>query len=342
MAAKSSVFLLGPGFIGLEILGELLREGYPVTTLIRREEARASLEKLGSKTVLGSLDDGEVIRKAAAAADIVIHTATADHKPSAVSILEGIKERVNSGKSSIYIHTSGCSLITDESNGEYASDKIYDDNKPETIDSVADDAPHRSIDLAILERRKELGAEAKISIVFPPVIYGLGKDNRLSIQIPTMARFAIKHGYAGYVGKGEAVWGQVHVADLARGYMTILHYMESTPGNEILKNPYFFVENGEEHSWKQCAEEIGKALHKAGKIQDPNPREISTDLYVDLFQEWSLAVIGQNARNRANRLRALGWQPTEKSTFDSFVTDELPILLAEKGEYKGYGAAVAS
>lgn len=342
MAGKGAVFLLGPGFIGLEILGELLREGYQVTTLVRREEARASLEKLGSKTVLGSLDDGDVIRNAAAAADIVIHTASADHKPSAISILEGIEERAKSGKRSIYIHTSGCSLITDKSNGEYVSEKIYEDDKPETIDSVADDAPHRSIDLAILKRRNELGAKAKISIVFPPVIYGLGKDNRLSIQIPTMTRFAIKHGFAGYVGKGKALWGQIHVSDLARGYMTILHYMESTSGEEVLKNPYFFIENGEEYSWKQCAGEIGKALHQAGKIQDPTPKEIPSDLYGDLFQEWSVAVIGQNARNRANRLRALGWKPQEKSTFDSLVEDELAILLAEKGEFKGYGGAVAS
>jgi nucleoside-diphosphate-sugar epimerase len=339
---KGSVFLLGPGFIGLEILGELLREGYQVTTLVRREEARASLEKLGSKTVLGSLDDSDIIRNTAAAADIVIHTATADHKPSAVSILDGIAERAKSGKSSIYIHTSGCSVITDNSNGEYVSEKIYEDDKPETIDSVADDAPHRSIDLAILKRRKEFGMKAKISIVFPPVIYGLGKDNRLSIQIPTMARFAIKHGYAGYVGKGKSVWGQIHVSDLARGYMTILHYMESTSGEKVLQNPYFFVENGEEHSWKQCAEEIGKALQQAGKIQDSTPRQIPSDLFGDLFQEWSVAVIGQNARNRANRLRALGWKPQEKSTFESLVLDELPILLAEKGDYKGYAAAVAS
>jgi len=342
MSGKGSVFLVGPGFIGLEILGDLLREGYQVTTLVRREEARADLEKLGSKTVRGSLDDGDIIRNAAAAADIVIHTASADHKPSALSILDGIGERAKSGKSSIYIHTSGCSAITDNSNGEYASEKIYEDDKPETVDSIADDAPHRSIDLAILKRRKELGAKAKISIVLPPVIYGVGKDNRLSIQIPTMARFAIKHGYAGYVGKGKAVWGQIHVADLARGYLSILHYMERTSGEKVLENPYFFIENGDEYSWERCAEEIGRALQKAGKVQDPTPKEIPSDLYSDLFGEWSVPVIGQNARNRANRLRALGWKPQEKSTFDSLISDELPILLAEKGDYKGYAAPVAS
>ncbi|OIW25488.1 NAD(P)-binding protein [Coniochaeta ligniaria NRRL 30616] len=342
MATKGSVFLIGPGFIGQQILGELLAEGYPVTTLVRREEAKASLEKLGSKTVLGSLDNGDVIRTATAAADIVIHTATADHLPSAVAVLDGIAERAKTGKSTIYIHTSGCSAITDGSNGDHTSDKIYEDDKPEMIDSIADNAPHRTIDLAILGSRSKLGAKAKISIVLPPVIYGLGKGDRLSIQVPTMARFAIKHGYAGYVGGGKAVWGYVHVADLARGYMTILHYMESTSGDEVLENPYFFVENGEEYSWERCAEEIGKGLYKAGKIQDPKPRQIPSDLYDYLFGEWSLPVLGQNARNRANRLRALGWKPQEKSAFDSLLTKELPIILAEKSDFKGYSAPVAS
>jgi nucleoside-diphosphate-sugar epimerase len=342
MATKGTVFLLGPGFIGLQILGELLAEGYPVTTLVRRQEARADLEKLGTKTVLGSLDNHDVIRDAAATADIVIHTATADHLPSAMAVLDGVTERAKVGKSTIYIHTSGCSAITDASDGKHMSDKIHEDDKPEKIDSIADNAPHRSIDLAILKKRKELGAKAKISIVLPPVVYGLGKGNRLSIQLPTMARFAVKHGYAGYVGGGKAVWGQVHVADLGRGYMTILHYMESASGDKVLENPYFFVENGEEYSWERCAEEIGKALVKVGKIKDSTPRQIRSDLYSYLFGEWSLAVIGQNARNRANRLRALGWKPQEKSTFDSMATDELPVILAEQSDFKGYAAPVAS
>ncbi|KAH6982456.1 hypothetical protein EDB80DRAFT_657438 [Ilyonectria destructans] len=342
MATKGSVFLIGPGFIGLQILGELLAEGYRVTTLVRREEAKASLEKLGSKTILGSLDNSDVIRTAAAAADIVVHTATADHLPSAASVLDGIAERADAGKSTIYIHTSGCSAITDGSNGDHASDTVYQDDKPETIDSIADDAPHRIIDHAILKPHGELGAKAKISIILPPIIYGLGQDSRLSIQIPTMTRFAIKHGYAGYIGGGKAVWGHIHVRDLARRYLAILHYMESTSGDEVLENPYFFIENGEECSWEKCAQEIGKALKEAGKIQDPTPRQIPTDLYNDLFGEWSLAVIGQNARNRANRLRALGWKPQEKSAFDSLLTDELPIILAEKSEFQGYSTPVAS
>ena len=341
MVGKGSVFLLGSGFIGLEILQKLLAEGYNVTTIVRREEARARLEKMGSKTVLGSLDDDHLIQDAAAAADIIIHTATADHKPSAMSVLDGMTKSGKTGQ--IYIHTSGCSALTDANDDGSYSEMIYEDDKPETVDSIADDAPHRLIDLAILKKyRTEIGAKAKLSIVLPPVIYGVNSANLLSIQVPTMARFAIKHGYAGYAGKGKAVWGHVHVSDLARGYLTILHFMESPSGEKVLENPYFFIENGHEHSWEECAAEVGKALKLAGKIEDPVPKEIPSDLFRDLFQEWTIPVVGRNARNRANRLRALGWEPQEKSTFDSLVSDEIPILLAEKTDFQGYGKAVAS
>ena len=342
MSGKS-VFLIGPGFIGLEVLAELLKEGYQVTTLVRREEAAADLKKRGVKTIMGSLSDLDIITNTSAESDIVIHTATADDKPSAEAVLDGVSKRAAAGKGTIYIHTSGCSEIVDESHGTYVSDTIYEDDKPEKIDALPDTAPHRSIDLAILKRRKELGSKAKISIVLPPLIYGLGKaSGRLSIQIPTMARFALKHGYAGYVGAGESVWGHVHVTDLARGYLLILHWMEQTNAEKVLENPYFFAENGEEHSWKKCAEEIGKALHKEGKLEDPKAREIPEDLYGDIFGEWSMVVVGENSRNRANRLRALGWKPVEKLSFQSLHEDEIPALLKEGGEYTGYAKAVAS
>lgn len=342
MAEKGSVFLLGSGFIGLEILKELLADGYNVTTIVRREEAKARLENMGSKTILGSLDDDQLIQDAAAAADIIIHAASADHKASPMSILKGMTKSGKTGQ--IYIHTSGCSALTEASDDGSYGDKIFEDDKPETVDSIADDAPHRLIDLAILKKyRDELATKAKVSIVLPPVIYGVNHANLLSIQIPTMARFAIKHGYAGYVGKGKAVWGQIHVSDLARGYLTILKYMESASEAKVLENPYFFIENGHEHSWEECAAEIGKGLTLAGKLQDPTPRVIPADLYSYIFGEWSIAVVGRNARNRANRLRALGWKPREKLTFESLMVDELPIMLAEQtDDYQGYKAAVAS
>lgn len=35
-------------------------------------------------------------------------------------------------------------------------------------------------------------------------------------KIPNLTRFALKHKYAGYVGKGKAAWSVIHVLDLAK------------------------------------------------------------------------------------------------------------------------------
>jgi hypothetical protein len=53
-------------------------------------------------------------------------------------------------------------------------------------------------------------------------------------------------------------------------------------------------------------------------------------------------VIGQNSRNKAERLRDLGWQPKEIRMREAFAKEELPILLKETGEFDGYERAAAS
>ncbi|KAL4744933.1 hypothetical protein BDW72DRAFT_208624 [Aspergillus terricola var. indicus] len=328
-----SVFLVGPGLIGGQVL-DLLRQdkNYNITTLVRREAARQAFNDLGVQTVLGSLSDKDVIAKQTAASDIVIHTATADDLPSVQAILEGIRQRAQSGQQTIYIHTSGASLIGDNAEGSYKNSFVFDDDEPESIDALPDTAAHREIDLAIVNARPELASHAKFALMIPPVIYGVSsREKRLSIQLPTMVRYSIKHGYPGMVGDGLAVWNQVHVKDLARGYLTLLHWLEQTPPQEVSKNPYFFCENGEELSWGQCAAEIGRILHKAGKVANPTPQTIPPENYSDLFGEYSGLVVGSNARNHA-----------KKSTFASLADDEIPLILQETGEFNGYAAPVAS
>ncbi|KAF7956399.1 hypothetical protein EAE96_003740 [Botrytis aclada] len=176
--------------------------------------------------------------------------------------------------------------------------------------------------------------------MIPPLIYGISsREKRLSIQLPTLARFAINHGYAGHIGKGLSKWSQIHVRDLARGYVTLLHSLET--GDLDIKNPYFFCNNGEDLSWRDCASEIGKILYEEGKIKSPEPKTIPLELYNDLFGPYSSVVAGSNSLNRANRLRKLGWEAIEQKTLVS-LRDELMIILQEKGPFSGYSAPVAS
>lgn len=343
--SAKDVFLIGPGYIGLEVIDRLLEDGYTVTVLVRRKEAASDLEKRGIKTVLGSLADSDTIEKQTAAHSIIIHAATADDMPSVKAVIKGIDQRANVDKQTIYIHTSGCSFLSDESNGEYKSDMIYSDKDSSTakaMDARPDSSSHRLIDLEIIQARQRLGTKAKIFLMLPPLIYGATQHGRLTIQIPTMTRFAIKHKYAGHAGKGHSVWGVVHVRDLSYGYLTMLQWLQSSPSEVALEHPYFFCENGQEISWREIASFIAQDLYEAGKVAFPAPREIPESEFGDLFGPYSMVVIGQNARNRAERLRALGWKPEHVDVRKAFKEEELPLLLKESGEFSGYAGVAAS
>lgn len=70
------VFVTGAsGHVGRAIVPELLRHGHAVVGLARSAGSARRLEEQGAETVLGDLDDLDVLRAAAAAADGVIHLA---------------------------------------------------------------------------------------------------------------------------------------------------------------------------------------------------------------------------------------------------------------------------
>ncbi|KAI2468000.1 NAD(P)-binding protein [Annulohypoxylon bovei var. microspora] len=351
MASGKKVFIVGPGFIGWNVLDLLVKENYVITGYVRRQAHADQIKISGAAdTVLGDLNDKALITKYALSYDIVIHTATADHLPSVEAILDAVQQRAEKGLSTIYIHTSGTSVLDDGAAGNYKSDKIYHDDAVSEVDSVPDDAPHRQIDLTIVRAQKQLSEKAKIAIIIPPLIYGFNPNHgRLTIQIPTLTRYALKHGYAGHVGAGLAVESNIHVRDLARAYVVLLHHLESTPASspDILENPYYFTETtgDNEPSWKDVAILIGAELHKAGHISDPNPRTIPPENYDDLFGHFTTAVAGLNSRSRAVRLRELGWKPVEKNWAESYAQDELPFILSEEFDrqaFSGYKGAVAS
>ncbi|KAF2452218.1 NAD(P)-binding protein [Karstenula rhodostoma CBS 690.94] len=345
MNTAKRVFIIGPGFVGWNVLELLVGEGYTVTGLVRRDEHAEQIKKSGALAVKGDLNDHDLIVKHVLEHEIIIHTATADHLPSVQAVLAGIQQRATASKPTIFIHTSGTSVLDDGAFGAHKGDKIYYDNDPDTINSLPDTAPHRQIDLAIVRASKALGDKAKLAIMIPPEIYGFNPQHRrLTIQVPTVARFALKHGFAGHVGAGLSVESQIHVLDLARAYIVLLHYMEKSPASVFLDNPYFFCENGREFSWREVAEQVGKSLKEKGLLKDAEPKEFSEKDWEELFGEYTGAVIGLNSRSRAVRLRELGWEAREKGIWESWLEDELPELLKEEGLGKSsrYAGAVAS
>ncbi|KEF62277.1 uncharacterized protein A1O9_00249 [Exophiala aquamarina CBS 119918] len=97
---------------------------------------------------------------------------------------------------------------------------------------------------------------------------------------------------------------QIHVNDLARGYVVLLHHIDTASPAESLDNPYFSSENRRDMSSKAIAGVIGRG--RTGKIQSPEPRTIPEEDYKELFQELTGSVVGLHSRSRAVRPRQLG------------------------------------
>ena len=53
------------------------------------------------------------------------------------------------GKRTIYLHQSGASVLSDTSSGNNVNNEVYSDKTAAQIDTLADTAPHRKIDLGM-------------------------------------------------------------------------------------------------------------------------------------------------------------------------------------------------
>ncbi|KAJ5273370.1 hypothetical protein N7478_008495 [Penicillium angulare] len=330
MASNPSVFFVGAGYIGLNVLDQLLDAKYRVTVLTRRTEQASELEKRGVNPIIGSLSDLDLLTTQAAKHPIIINTASCEDLPSVLAILAGVRQRVSENLPATYLHTSGTGILEDGAGGMYKGDRIYGDATREDIDSIPASSMHRHVDIPINEAAQEFGDRAKIAVIIPPFVYGYNSAHkRHSMANPAFTRFALKHGFSGHVGEGRNIWSVVHVKDLARAFLTVLKYVETVSPAVLLENLWFFAENGSEVAMIECAKHIGEALFDAGKIQSSAVRSFTESECVDVFGPFTKRGLGCNSRSRAERLRALGWEATEKDVWTSLREDEIPGLLAE-------------
>lgn len=130
-----------------------------------------------------------------ASPQVVLHIATADDLPSVKSILKGLEKRDPSKPRAVYIHTSGTGVLTVPT---HPDDVCFNDKDQAQFDTlIPEHAPHREVDLEIKKAVEEKRVHAKVAIMMPPCIYGLGTGpfNRRSIQIPLWAKEAVKNGH---------------------------------------------------------------------------------------------------------------------------------------------------
>ncbi len=205
------VFVTGAtGFIGSAIVQELLSHGHRVTGLARSEAAVEALAAAGAGAHRGDLTDLDSLRRGAAAADAVIHTAfNHDFSRFAASceddrsIVTALGDALT-GSDRRLVVTSGTALVA--AGRPFA--KEADAPAPHHPRVASEQAA-----AALAERG------VKINVVrLPPSVHGEGDHG----FVPLLIDLARRKGLAAFIGDGSNRWPAVHRLDAAELFRRVV------------------------------------------------------------------------------------------------------------------------
>ena len=281
------VFVTGAtGWIGSVVVREMLSAGHQVTGLARSDSGAARVTAAGAEVFLGSLEDTDGLREAAAEADGVIHTGyvhdfTPAGDPAAAAALDG---RVIAAFGDALAGTGKplvvASGLPTTPAGVISTEEIRSENPahPRVSEPAA---------LAVAER----GVRASV-VRLPPSVHGEGDY----WFIPIFIDVARKTGVSAYIGDGANVWPAVHRVDAARLFRLAL---EQAPPGTLLN-----AVADEGVPFREIAEVIGRHLGVPAKSIAP---EDARNQFGTLA---GFAAIDVTASSAITRER-FGWRPTE-------------------------------
>ena len=238
------VFVTGAtGWIGSVVVRELLSTGHQVTGLARSDASAVKVTAAGAEVFMGSLEDTDGLKVAAAGADGVIHTGyvhdfspTGD--PAAAAALD---ERVIAAFADA-LEGTGKPLVVASGLPPAPAGGV----STEEVRSPDNPAHPRFSERAALAAA-ERGVRASV-VRLPPSVHGEGDY----WFVPIFIDIARKTGVSAYIGDGSNVWPAVHRVDAATLFRLAL---EEAPAGTLLN-----AVADEGVPFREIAETIGRHL----------------------------------------------------------------------------------
>ncbi|KAL9040557.1 MAG: hypothetical protein Q9180_001833, partial [Flavoplaca navasiana] len=143
----------------------------------------------------------------------------------------------------------------------------------------------RTTDLTVISTG--LASGVKTYIIMPPTIYGIGTGlfNRLTIQVPTIMRSALRTGQVLQLGANDGDVECVQCEDLADLYILMARRVvrgesEDMPSGE--RGIYFASTS--RYTWGDFADGIAKALFEVGGIKTKEIKKVGLE---EAAKEWT-------------------------------------------------------
>ncbi len=222
------IFVTGAsGWIGTAVVPDLINAGHDVVGLARSDDAAAALRVMGAQVVRGSIDDVDVLRAAAAAADGVIHLAFRHDIAFSGGFVEAAQSDRRaieafgdalSGSGSPLVIASGVVGLTANTAGAIPTELDGHTVNPNPTPAQAGPEARRAnaeFTLSLADR----GIRSAV-VRLAPTCHGPG-DQGFMASIVGIARAA---GVSGYLGDGSNRWPATHRLDAAKLFRLALEH----------------------------------------------------------------------------------------------------------------------
>jgi len=303
------VFVTGAsGHIGSALVPELLGAGHEVVGLARSDESAAKLIGAGATVQRGTVADLDTLRRAAAAADGVIHLAFDHQATDWMDAVAGNQRAIEAmgagleGSGKPFVVTSGTLMLAGL--GLPAGQTGTEDD---AVDP--DSAEARAASEVTVTRLAELGVRSSIVRLAPTVHSYLDHTG----FIPTLIAIARQRGASAYVDEGANRWPAVHTLDAARLFRLAL---EKAPAGSRWHGA---AEEG--IPFRTIAETIGRRL-------DVPTVSIPVAEAQSYFGFLAMAVPVDNPTSSVLTRKVLGWDPVNPGLLEDLAQDhyfELPV-----------------
>ena len=229
----------GSGFLGKNLIKMLKDRGDDVRALAISEKDAAICEEAGAETIIGNLDQSEVLKKGLQGCDVVIHSAAimklmADYETLYHVNVEGTRNLIEAAKSAgikRFIHIAAVAALSGGKPVKNADETWEIPKKP-----VGAYAKTKAIGEKIALSYHSSAFE--VLVIRPPCIWGLGDQ----AMLPGLTEVAAKGKFL-WVAGGDYLFAVCHVRNVCEG---ILLAIEKGRGGEV-----YFLTDGPRTNFRE-------------------------------------------------------------------------------------------